>query len=107
MYSLHTVGVRVNQNCSIPALNSFRLVGLYVDLKNCFNEPHTFSIGFRSGDSAGVFHHIILFHSKKLVYIYYSVLGRCPAVTDGPLGNTCVKKVLRMPLESLRIWGHS
>ena len=42
-----------------------------------------------------------------LVYINYSVLGHCPAVTDGPLGNTCVKKVLRMPLESLRIWGHS
>ena len=88
MYLLHTVGVRVSQNCSIPAFNSSRLDGLYVDLKNCFNEPHTFSIGFKSGDSGGVFHHIILFLSKKLVYIYCSVLGRCPAVSDDPLGNT-------------------
>ena len=35
------------------------------------------------------------FFQKKLVYIYCSVVDQCPAVSDGPLGNTPTKKVLR------------
>ena len=43
MYHLHTSGVSVIQNLSMPALSSSRFLGLYAVLKYCFIESHTLS----------------------------------------------------------------
>ena len=61
---LKVPNIFLSQNCWIPAFNSPKFEGLYVDLRYCLREPHMFSIGFKSGDSGGVFHHVMLFLSK-------------------------------------------
>ena len=60
MYFVHTAGVRVFQNVAIPLTMESKFLGLFWVRKKYFNDPHTFSIGFKSGLSAGVFHRMIL-----------------------------------------------
>ena len=45
-----------------------------MDLRYCLREPHMFSIGFKSGDSGGVFHHVMLFTFEKVLNIFASML---------------------------------
>ena len=54
---------------SIPELlNPFlELRGLYIVLRYCFIEPHTFSMGFKSGLLGGVLHQIIPCSVKNMV----------------------------------------
>ena len=69
MYLLHICGVTVLQNVLLPSFSSGILLGLCLFLRKFFIDPHTFSIGFKSGLSARLFHQCILFFSKK-AWIY-------------------------------------
>ena len=63
MYFLHFKGVKVFQNFLMPSFNSSVDFGLISFLRYAFIEPHTFSIGLRSGLEGGVFHQFIPFRA--------------------------------------------
>ena len=60
-YRLHTSGVMVFQNALMPIQSSCVFLGLAVDRQKFFIVPQTFSIRFRSGLEAGVFHQFMSF----------------------------------------------
>ena len=69
MYLQLIRGVMVLQTILMPSFSSGMLQGLCLSLRKFFMEPHTFSIGFKSGLSAGLFYQLILLFSKK-VWMY-------------------------------------
>lgn len=71
----------------MPALSSSRFLGLYAVLKYCFIEPHTFSMGFKSGDSGEDGHHSTLFLSKKSSIALLACLGSWSWNNLCPSGN--------------------
>lgn len=87
-------GVRVIQNRSIPAFSSSKFLGLYWLLRYCFIDPHTFSIGFKSGDSGGVGHQLTLFVWKKFSICWLACLGSlswynlCPSLKFSSINGT-------------------
>ena len=86
MYLLQISGVKELQKHCIPFLSSSKFLGLYVVLRNCLNEPHVFSIGFRSGDSGGVRHQNTPF-SERNQSVSYNVWGHYLAVACGHQEN--------------------
>ena len=75
MYLQHILGVMVLQNFLMPSFNSGMFLGLCLSLRKIFIEPHTFSIGFKSGLSARLFHQLIRFFSKKGLNVPTGVFG--------------------------------
>ena len=75
MYLQHILGVMVLQNILMPSFNSGMFLGLCLSLRKIFIEPHTFSIGFKSGLSARLFHQLIRFFSKKGLNVPTGVFG--------------------------------
>ena len=65
MYLLHFMVSTVFQNCFIPDISSDFVVGFTSCLMNSFSSCNTFSIGFMSGDSGGVFHQFTDSFSKN------------------------------------------
>lgn len=65
IYFLHFSPETVSQNSMAPCLSSSLFLGLTSLRKYSFNSCQRFSIGFKSGDSGGVFHHVILLSLKK------------------------------------------
>ena len=59
MYLLHFSTGTVSQNCTVPLISFCFVLGLTSLLLNSSSSCHIFSIGFKSGDSAGVFHQLI------------------------------------------------
>ena len=55
IYLAQPSGVRFSQYCLMPFTKSSFFLGFIFVARNCFIDDHTFSIGFRSGDEAGVF----------------------------------------------------
>ena len=64
MYFWQTAGVSVSQNCRIPSFNSGMVFGFILVCRKFFMDPHTFSMGLRSGFDAGVFHQLMSFSTK-------------------------------------------
>ena len=69
MYFEHTLGVSICQNNLIPSFSSVMFLGLCLFRRKFSIDPHTFSIGFKSGLSAGFFHQMILFAVKKVLNV--------------------------------------
>ena len=65
MYLLHFCASTVFQNRENPVTSWDFVVGFTLRLRNSFNSCQTFSMGFMSGDSGGVFHQFIDSLSKK------------------------------------------
>ena len=57
--------VTVSQKLTIPSINSCFVFGFTSLLMYSLSSCHIFSIGFKSGDSAGVFHQLIPFSTMK------------------------------------------
>ena len=66
MYLLHFSTVAVSQNFTIPSISSCFVLGLTSLIMNFLSSRHKFSIGFKSGNSAGVFHQLIPLLVMKL-----------------------------------------
>ena len=75
MYLLHLFASTVSQNHVIPAVSSDSRVGFTSRLMNSFSSCHRFSIGFKSGDSGGVFHQLMFSFSKNAFAILDVCLG--------------------------------
>ena len=87
MYLLHISIVTVSQNCTIPSISSCFVLGLTSLLQNSLSSCHIFSIGFKSGDSTGVFHQLIpwsLMKSRAKLEVY---LGSLSCMKRCELGN--------------------
>ena len=65
IYFMHLALSTVSQNCRIPSTSSALVRGFTSHLIYSFNSCHRFSMGFKSGDSAGVFHQWIAFDSMN------------------------------------------
>ena len=65
IYFMHLALSTVSQNCRIPSTSSALVRGFTSRLIYSFNSCHRFSMGFKSGDSAGVFHQWIAFDSMN------------------------------------------
>ena len=59
MYLLHFSTVTISQNCTIPLISFCFVLGLTSLLQNSLSSCHIFSMKFKSGDLAGVFHQLI------------------------------------------------
>lgn len=55
MYLAHCLAVKVLQKERMPETSSSLVFGFAVDCKKVFIPAHTFSMGFKSGEEAGVF----------------------------------------------------
>ena len=66
MYFRHLAIVTVFHHVVIPSTSSCFVRGLISLLKNSLPLCHRFSMGFKSGDSGGVFHQLVLFASIRL-----------------------------------------
>ena len=64
MYLLHFATSILAQKAFIPLISWSLVVGLISLLMYSLSSCHKFSIGFRSGDSGGVFHQSMLFSKK-------------------------------------------
>ena len=107
MYFWQTVGVKVFQNCFIPALSSARLCGLTSLRRYVFMEPQTFSIGFKSGLEAGVLHQLMFFLEKNSCVYRLVCLGSLSCWNLCPAGNFSWRKgrkpALRMSVYTVEI----
>lgn len=92
MYCWQTSGVRVAQNCLIPFFNCSKFLGLYVLRRYCLRDPHIFSIGFKSGDSGGKGHQLILFSWKNVSIRSLACLGSLSCCRRCPVGNLSLMK---------------
>lgn len=92
MYFLHLDIVTVLQNLEIPSINSFFVVGLTSRLINSLSSCHRFSMGLRSGDSAGVFHQLIPLSKKYALASLEVCLGSLSCMNWWPSGNLAFKK---------------
>ena len=61
----------------ISPINVAWLVGLWWSRKNLFNEPQTFSMGFKSELSSGVLYQSIPFPQDSLEPFYYNAQNCC------------------------------
>ena len=75
MYLVHLATVTVSQNFKMPLTSSSLVLGLTLRQIYSFSSCHKFSIGLRSGHSAGVFHQLTLFLSRKLLAWIEECLG--------------------------------
>ena len=73
MYLLHLDTLTVCQNERIPLTKSCFTFGL---TSRQINSCQMFSIGFRSGDSGGVFHHVKPFSSGRCLALVYVRQGK-------------------------------
>ena len=65
MYWQQIWGVIVSQNFLKSSFSSATSLGLCLSIRKFFMEPHTCSVGFKSGLSAGLFHQLMLYSLKK------------------------------------------
>ena len=84
--------VMVAQNFRMPSINSCFVRGFISLLRYSLSSCHKFSIGLRSGDSAGVFHQFMPLSSKKDAAIREVCLGSLSCMYLWPSGNLWHKK---------------
>ena len=75
MYRLHFSIFTVSQKTLIPSTNWSLVFGFISLLRNSFSSCQRFSIGLRSGDSAGVFHQLISSFSNQAFALLEVCLG--------------------------------
>ena len=97
IYLLHFATSTVLQNFKMPSTNSCLVLGFTSLQINSFSSCHKFSIGFMSGDSAGVFHQLIPFSSKKCLARIEVCLGSLSCMNLWWLGNFISKNGKRVP----------
>ena len=88
MYFKHFFWSTVPQNSSIPLISSSLVFGLTSLLTYSFNSCQRFSIGLRSGDSAGVFHQLIELSRNHSFVILAACLGSLSCMNLWLVGYT-------------------
>ena len=96
MYSVHLATSTVFQKAKIPFTNSAFVLGFTSRRIYSFNSCQRFSIGFKSGDSAGVFHQLISLFSKKSLAIRDVCFGSLSYIYRGSSGKTLFRKGTRV-----------
>ena len=92
MYLRHFSPDTEPQNSLIPSTSSSFVFGLISLLMYSFSSCHIFSMGFRSGDSGGVFHYLILLVVKKSLPRFEVCLGSL-SFTQLCSNKTCTVKI--------------
>ena len=72
----------------MPLISSSLFLGLISRLKNSLSSCHRFSMGFRSGDSAGVFHQFSCFSPIHALACLDVCFGSLSCIKRNPSGNT-------------------
>ena len=88
MYLKHLSTVTVSQNCLIPSTSSSWHCGLASLRIHSLSSCHKFSIGLRSGDSAGVRHQVMPLSARKFWAATDVCFGSLSAINRWPLGYT-------------------
>ena len=96
MYFLHLAMSTVFQNSRIPFTNSSLVLGLTSLRWYFFNSCHKFSIGFKSGDSGGVFHQFMLFSVRKSLHRFEVCFGSLSCIRRWSSGQILSKKGSRV-----------
>ena len=74
-WPMHLFASTVSQNRVIPAVSSDSRVGFTSRHMYSFSSCHRFSMGFKSGDSGGVFHKLMFSFSKNAFAVLDVCLG--------------------------------
>ena len=87
IYLVHLAMSTVFQKARIPLTSACLFTGLISCLRNSFNSCQRFSIGFKSGDSGGVFHQLIFLSVRNLCACFDVCFGSLSCMKQWWSGN--------------------